>query len=205
MRKTIKEMLIILFTTISLTAGSQSAISSDNLLWKGVIAESILTGSVFFDPPVGNINNLGIFQMCGGQVLLYCTVSSEFGMRLHPVRRRSHFHTGIDLSAPPGSHIFAAADGVVAFNGWRRGYGRLIEINHGYLWSTRYGHMKNIYAKKGQFIKKGDIIGEVGRTGTATGPHLHFEIIYFGAPVNPRHYFTALSDVRNPHMATANR
>lgn len=149
--------------------------------------------------------DVGLMGMCDGEILDSCVVTSEYGLRNHPIRKRSHFHTGIDLSAPRGSLIHAPADGVVKLEGRGRGYGRMVELEHGYAWSTRYAHMKKIYVKKDQHVKKGDIIGEVGSSGSSTGPHLHFEMIYFGSHVNPKNYIASLNYVDSPPFAFANR
>lgn len=189
-----------------LTGGARLGSPASLPMMDGPVVESLLSDSLFSEPsPAAFDGESGPFFMCNGQLLLYCKVTDEFGWRTHPIRRRSQFHTGIDLAAVPGSHIFAAADGVVKKAGWGRGYGRMIEIDHGYSWSTKYGHMRKVYVKKGQMVRKGDIIGEVGSTGVSTGPHLHFEMLYFGTTVDPRQHFFALDNVKGPPMAIANR
>ncbi len=115
-------------------------------------------------------------------------VTSEFGSRVSPFHEGIKFHEGIDIAAPTGTLIHAPADGIVTFAGWERGYGNLIIINHGYGLSTRYGHCADILVKKGQRVKRGQVIGTVGATGRATGPHLHYEVRVNGVPVNPRKY-----------------
>jgi murein DD-endopeptidase MepM/ murein hydrolase activator NlpD len=96
---------------------------------------------------------------------------------------------GIDLTAPIGTKIFATGDGVVQFAKFERGYGKMVVINHGYNFQTVYGHMSLILVQEGQKIKRGDIIGLVGNTGTSTGSHLHYEVRKHGDPVNPINYF----------------
>lgn len=148
---------------------------------------------------------VNVLSMCNGELLLNCEVTSEFGSRIHPLRRRHHVHTGIDLAAPAGSPIIAPSDGVVKTVSRTRGYGVLVVLDHGFAWTTRYAHLKKSYVKKGQIVKKGDILAEVGSTGTATGPHLHFEMRYFGSIVNPRNYFAMLRNANDPVGMFANR
>lgn len=113
--------------------------------------------------------------------------TSPFGWRMHPVFHRRIFHTGVDLAAPRGTPIYAAGDGVVVRDNWVSGYGRLVEIKHANGYSTRYAHMHR-FAKglhPGEHVRQGQVIGYVGATGDATGPHLHFEIRINGHPQNP--------------------
>ena len=116
-------------------------------------------------------------------------ITSNFGMRLHPIFKRYRKHPGIDFAAKPGTPIYAAADGVVKLAKFNGGYGNCVFIDHLYGFETRYGHMQNLLVRRGQKVKRGDKIGLVGKTGVATAPHLHFEVHYKGKEVNPRHYF----------------
>ncbi len=116
-------------------------------------------------------------------------ITSDFGMRLHPIFKRYRKHPGIDFAAKAGSPIYAAADGIVELAKHHGGYGNCVFIDHLYGFETRYGHMQKILVRRGQRVKRGDKIGLVGRTGIATAPHLHFEVHYAGKEVNPRHYF----------------
>ncbi len=114
-------------------------------------------------------------------------VSSVFGSRVHPMFGYRHHHKGIDLAAPLGTPVMAAASGVVEKVGWVRGYGKFIRIRHALAYHTAYGHLSN-YAKRlrpGMPVQQGQVIGFVGATGNATGNHLHFEVIKNGAQVNP--------------------
>ena len=117
-------------------------------------------------------------------------VSSEFSpLRRHPVTGVIRPHNGTDFRAPSGSRIFAAADGVISYVGYeRKGYGRYIKIDHGLGRTTLYAHMSRITKnlKKGQRVHRGDVIGYVGRSGLATGPHLHYELMFDGVQINPR-------------------
>lgn len=112
-------------------------------------------------------------------------VSSAFGKRSDPFNQKSASHKGVDLASNKGNKVKTMARGKVVRSGWAGGYGNLIEIDHGNGFKTKYAHLNKSYVKKGQTVDAGDAIGEVGSTGRSTGPHLHYEIIYNGAPVDP--------------------
>ncbi len=116
-------------------------------------------------------------------------ITSEYGMRLHPIFKRYRKHPGVDFSAKLGTPIYAAADGVVKLARHNGGYGNCVFIDHQYGFETRYGHMQKILVRSGQRVKRGEKIGLVGKSGIATAPHLHFEVHYKDQEVNPRHYF----------------
>jgi len=116
------------------------------------------------------------------------TMTSNFGMRVHPVLGGLRAHKGIDLSAPVGTPIHATADGVVGKAAWFGGYGLYVQLEHGNDLETRYGHMSRLNVAEGQHIHKGDIVGYVGTTGRSTGPHLHYEVRVSGVAVNPVPY-----------------
>jgi murein DD-endopeptidase MepM/ murein hydrolase activator NlpD len=116
--------------------------------------------------------------------------ASGFGYRIHPVYKTSKMHTGIDFTAAIGTPIYAAGDGVVTTaDAMGRGYGNHVVINHGYGYQTLYGHMSRIKARRGQSVKRGEVIGFVGNTGTSTAPHLHYEVRKNGRPINPINFF----------------
>ena len=99
-------------------------------------------------------------------------------------------HNGMDFSAPIGTEIFATGDGVVKRTGFQRGgFGNMVEIDHGFGYTTIYAHMNKIYVRRGQKVKRADIIGEVGNTGKSTGPHLHYEVHYRGRVQNPHNFY----------------
>lgn len=115
-------------------------------------------------------------------------ISSGFGYRTHPIYQRVMFHAGLDLVAPYGSKIRAAASGKVIFSGWEGGYGQLVIIKHPNGYTTKYGHNKRNLVRTGQYVKQYQGIALLGNTGTSTGPHVHFEICKNGKPVNPTRY-----------------
>jgi len=108
--------------------------------------------------------------------------------RLHPRLGYVRPHWGIDLTAPRGTPIYVAGDGEVTFSGWYGGYGNFVTIDHGYGFRTNYGHLSKILVTRGQWVKRGEQIGEVGSTGLSTGSHLHYEVVYRGAKVDPMSY-----------------
>lgn len=112
-------------------------------------------------------------------------MTSEFGMRWHPVLGGRRQHAGVDLANPVGTPVHATADGVVGRADWFGGYGLCIDLEHGGSLETRYGHLSRLNVVAGQTVHKGDIIGFVGTTGRSTGPHLHYEVRVEGAAVNP--------------------
>lgn len=117
---------------------------------------------------------------------------SHFGMRNHPIYNKRIMHKGIDLGSKLGTPVFATGDGVVekSSTGLRySGYGQEVLINHEYSYKTRYAHLSKRYVQRGDSVKRGQIIGEVGSTGGSTGAHLHYEVIYKGTAVNPINYF----------------
>lgn len=117
-------------------------------------------------------------------------IASGFGFRIHPVYKLRKMHTGIDFAATIGTPIYATADGKVDVADVRfSGYGKVVEIDHGFGYRTRYAHMHEFAVHPGQAIKRGDLIGYVGNTGLSTAPHLHYEVIINGSQVDPVHYF----------------
>jgi murein DD-endopeptidase MepM/ murein hydrolase activator NlpD len=117
-------------------------------------------------------------------------LASGFGLRTHPIYKVKKMHTGIDFAASIGTPIYATADGTVAEVSVRfSGYGKMVEIDHGFGYRTRYAHMHEFSVRKGQNVKRGDLIGYVGNTGLSTAPHLHYEVLIKGGQVDPVHYF----------------
>ena len=115
-------------------------------------------------------------------------MTSDFGMRTHPVLGGRRNHKGIDLAQPMGTPVYATADGLVGKAEWFSSYGNYIQIEHGGEMQTRYAHLSGYAVSAGQFVHKGDLIGYVGSTGRSTGPHLHYEVRIAGEAVDPTPY-----------------
>jgi murein DD-endopeptidase MepM/ murein hydrolase activator NlpD len=115
-------------------------------------------------------------------------VTSSFGFRKSPFTGLREKHEGWDIAARNGAPVRATADGVVVVEGREYGYGNLVEIDHGYGVVTRYGHNSKHLVKVGDRIKRGQVVSLVGNTGRSTGPHLHYEVLLNGVPVNPKNY-----------------
>ena len=117
-------------------------------------------------------------------------MASGFGLRMHPIYKVRKMHTGCDFSAPRGTPIYATGDGVVkVVRSQYGGYGKQVEIDHGYGYITKYAHMDKFNVEKGDSVKRGEIIGYVGNTGSSTAPHLHYEVIKDDKKVNPMNFF----------------
>ncbi len=116
-------------------------------------------------------------------------VSSLYGMRKHPKYGYWRMHEGVDLSAPKGTPVYATGNAVVTKSGWMPGYGQLIELNHGFGYKTRYGHLSKRHVNVGDSVTRGQVIGDVGSTGVSSGSHLHYEVRFRDKTINPIHYF----------------
>ena len=138
----------------------------------------------------GNGNNN--FTYTGGQLAWpipgYNNITSNYGMRIHPIYHVPKLHTGIDVGAPKGASFVAAEDGVVILAKYNGGYGNCVIINHGNGITTLYGHGTSILVSNGQTVKRGQPVLTVGSTGTSTGNHAHFEVRKNGSPVDPLPY-----------------
>lgn len=117
-------------------------------------------------------------------------VSSPFGYRTHPFTFSYDFHSGVDIVNNPGTEVRVTADGVVRYTGWAMGYGLCVIVDHGFGYTTLYGHLSQVTVKVGDVLKKGSVIGKLGSTGTSTGPHLHYEVWEYGIPKNPMKYIS---------------
>jgi septal ring factor EnvC (AmiA/AmiB activator) len=115
-------------------------------------------------------------------------LSSGFGKRADPFTGKQEYHDGVDFAGKEGADVMSVGDGVVTWSGKRSGYGNLVEINHGNGYVTRYGHNKEQLVEIGDTVKKGQMIALMGSTGRSTGPHVHFEVLRNGKPVNPSRY-----------------
>lgn len=116
-------------------------------------------------------------------------VASGYGIRIDPVYHVRKFHHGMDFTAPTGTEIFATGNGSVSFVGWMQGYGNTVIIDHGFGYTTLYAHLYKGLVRKGQKVKRGDVIALCGSTGKSTGPHLHYEVRINDRPVDPRNYY----------------
>lgn len=116
-------------------------------------------------------------------------LTGHFGSRIDPFQGEGAFHAGVDISSPYGSPVVATADGVVAMAGFMSGYGRLIVLQHGKTnFSTYYAHLSKCYVRPNQVVRRGEVIGRVGRSGRTTSAHLHYEVRRKNGPVNPTPY-----------------
>lgn len=117
-------------------------------------------------------------------------VGSGFGWRRDPFTGRRQYHRGLDVSAPEGTPIHAPADGIIVKTETNGGYGKVIYISHGDGLVTRYGHVSAYKARPGQRVRRGDVVALVGNTGRSTAPHLHYEVLLQGKPVNPMKFIS---------------
>jgi len=134
------------------------------------------------------VNSLPAIQPVANKDLT--RMASGFGYRIDPFYRTSTFHAGMDFTADIGTEVYATGDGVVMKSmndGW--GYGNHVIIDHGFGYTTLYGHLSRIVAQPGQRVKRGQLIGNVGSTGRSTGPHLHYEVRRGGNPLNPAFFY----------------
>ncbi|MDO6738037.1 M23 family metallopeptidase [Wenyingzhuangia sp. 2_MG-2023] len=117
-------------------------------------------------------------------------MASGYGMRIHPIYKTKRMHWGMDFSAPQGSHIYATGDGVTkVVKKSKKGFGNHIVIDHGFGYETTYAHMSKFNVRKGQKVKRGDLIGFVGTTGSSTAPHLHYEVKKGNQKMNPVYFY----------------
>jgi murein DD-endopeptidase MepM/ murein hydrolase activator NlpD len=114
--------------------------------------------------------------------------SSSYGIRLHPITHVLLMHKGLDMGGFVGMEIFAPADGVVIWTGTRGGYGQVVVIDHGFGLQTHFAHLSRYLVKRGQRVRRGQRIAEMGTTGHSTGPHLHYEVRRYGQPLDPRRF-----------------
>lgn len=131
------------------------------------------------------------------------SMGSAFGWRIDPFTGRSALHTGLDFSADPGTPIVSAAGGVVVTQEYHPAYGNMIEIDHGNDLVSRYAHASRIFVKKGDLVKRGQKVAEVGTTGRSTGAHLHFEVLVQGVQQDPQKFLDAGQNLSTPRVAMA--
>jgi len=166
----------------------------DSLQKAAAAQEESLKRSIAASSSKGSVSSNGRITYSGGTFCWpapsYTYISSEFGYRIHPVYGTKKYHSGMDMAAPGGSPILAAADGTVRFAGWNGGYGYCIIIDHGSGIQTLYGHSSKLLVSSGQKVSRGEKIALVGTTGTSTGNHLHFEVLNNGVATDPRPYLS---------------
>lgn len=129
-------------------------------------------------------------------------LGSIFGWRIDPITGVAALHTGLDFPAEPGTPIYSAAGGIVVIQEFHPQYGNMIEVDHGNNLITRYAHSSKVHVKKGDLIKRGQRIADVGNSGRSTGPHLHFEVLVQGVPQDPQKFLNAGRDLAKPGLAT---
>jgi murein DD-endopeptidase MepM/ murein hydrolase activator NlpD len=118
-------------------------------------------------------------------------ITSAFGeTRFSPSSGGTRPHMGLDISAPVGTPVLSPADGVVISAGREAEYGRMVCVDHGHGYTSKYGHLHEIHVKAGDRVQAGQVLGTVGTSGNTTGPHLHYEVRFYGRPVNPYSYLT---------------
>jgi murein DD-endopeptidase MepM/ murein hydrolase activator NlpD len=125
-----------------------------------------------------------------GYPIEYKGITSSFGYRIHPTKKKKEFHRGVDLKAKMKTPVYATADAIVEWAGMhkRSGFGRLIILQHVYGFKTYYGHLNKVVIKSGAFVKKGQLIGYTGNSGLSNGPHLHYELHFISRVLNPYHF-----------------
>lgn len=178
----------------------QSALGNDDQEFHQLFASwsSLDRAPGYVAPTVNPAFSVGIAPIAPRQVSIPSRMpvdgvrmTSEFGMRVHPILGVRRGHKGIDLAGPVGTPIHAPADGVVSKAEWFSSYGLYISLEHGAEIQTRFGHMSRLNVYAGQLVHKGDVIGYIGTTGRSTGPHLHYEVRIAGLAVNPLPYMQA--------------
>ena len=132
--------------------------------------------------------DIGIAAKVSGRPVTWGWMSSPFGNRVDPITGKPGWHSGVDFAGRDGSDVVAVASGVVTFAGRRSGYGNLVEISHADGLVTRYAHQKSLSVSVGDVVKKGARLGAMGSSGRSTGPHVHFEVLKNGRPVDPASY-----------------
>lgn len=129
-------------------------------------------------------------------------LGSAFGWRIDPMNGGSALHTGLDFPADTGTSIVAAAGGVVVTQEYQSAYGNMLEVDHGNNLVTRYAHASRVLVRKGDLVKRGQKVAEVGSTGRSTGPHLHFEVLVDGSYQDPQKFLRAGGQLAGPSVAT---
>jgi len=155
----------------------------------------ILTKNNYLNIEESLTSNQKLFESLPALLPAQGRIGDRFGMRLHPILKVKRMHTGIDIIVNNGNKVYAPGNGKVVKAGTRGGYGKTIEIDHGFGYTTLYAHLSKINIEKGQKVKRGEVIGLSGQTGRlATGPHLHYEVKHNGVHLNPKNFI--YSDIK---------
>jgi murein DD-endopeptidase MepM/ murein hydrolase activator NlpD len=163
--------------------------------WKSIDT----TGGIVASAP-----SIAAISVPAGMPLQDAMLTSDYGMRTHPVLGGRRNHKGVDLAQPTGTPVYATADGIVSMAERYSSYGNYIQIEHGGELQTRYAHLSGYTVAAGEQVRKGQLIGFVGSTGRSTGPHLHYEVRVSGEAVDPRPYMVA-TDLAIAPSATLGR
>jgi len=177
---------------------------TDPTLARGLVRSGLHLGSALEQTRALRISYEGILEGMEDQAEEWASIpsiipvdcarfTSRYGPRRDPLTGHRRSHQGLDLAAPYGAPVRASADGRVARAGWVRGYGRLVEVDHGNGIITRYGHNSRLLVQRGQEIRRGQILARLGSTGRANAPHLHYEVRVDGKPVNPFDHVLSVS------------
>ncbi len=153
-----------------------------------VLSSAVSTVAVAAPPGAPQLFSGYVYPVVGPRL------SSVFGDRKHPVKRVTKHHNGVDLAAPRRAAVRVIAEGRVVFADKYSGYGNLVVVSHPDGKTSHYGHLDEIKARPGAYLRPGQLIGYVGETGIATGPHLHFEIRKDGKPLDPEKYLPGLTE-----------
>ena len=165
-------------------AAFEHSVAQFNFLKKNATAVALATEGLRLMPRAG----LGGASFTPSLWPVIGHITASFGERLDPFSGEGSFHAGVDISSQYGDAVRATADGVVTAVETRTGYGRLVVVDHGFGISTWYGHLSGFNTRPGELVKRGDVVGYVGVSGRVTGPHVHYEVRLYGAPVNPWRY-----------------
>jgi murein DD-endopeptidase MepM/ murein hydrolase activator NlpD len=165
------------------------------MTWRRLTAKSICTATVVLLLVDGSLAALPAVLSSGPVVfpLMAPKISSKYGKRNHPVRKVSRHHSGIDLASPRGAHVRAVLEGLVVFADEYKGFGKLVTVQHTDGYTSLYGHLDEIRVEPGDKVSAGQIVGRVGSTGLATGPHLHFEWRHHHEAIDPLKVFPELA------------
>jgi murein DD-endopeptidase MepM/ murein hydrolase activator NlpD len=175
-------------TQIAGSVGTQCGQATGDLEFSELFAswKSIDTTGVVDTAP-----QIAAVSVPAGMPLEIAMLTSDYGMRTHPVLGGRRNHKGVDLAQPAGTPVYATADGIVSMAEYYSSYGNYIQIEHGGELQTRYAHLSGYAVAEGEPVRKGQLIGFVGSTGRSTGPHLHYEVRVAGEAVDPRPYMVA--------------